>query len=62
MTIQHIGSYRAGHMQACLSGQLIPQGDPECQDAILDGDTDVDTADLAVFLSAMKGPGIKPAF
>lgn len=51
-----------GHMQACLSGQLIPQADSECQDAILDGDTDVDTADVAVFLSAMKGPGIKPAF
>ncbi len=46
-----------GHIQACLTGTGLAQNDPDCRDARLDGDADVDGADLAVFLNCFSGPG-----
>ncbi len=50
-----------GHLQACYSGLGIPQSDPACDDALLDGDEDVDPADLQAFLKCFLGPNILPA-
>jgi hypothetical protein len=44
-----------GHMQACLSGQLI-QSAPECIDARFDIDTDVDDEDVFRFQQCIRGP------
>ncbi len=47
-----------GHLQVCLSGFAVPQTDPACADANLDGDAqgDVSEGDLQVFLSHYTGP------
>lgn len=47
-----------GHLQVCMSGFAIPQSDPTCGDANLDGDRlgDVSEGDLNVFLSHYTGP------
>jgi hypothetical protein len=46
-----------GHFQVCLTGQTIPQYDPNCQNAKFDGDADVDETDFQAFLNCMRGPG-----
>ncbi len=45
-----------GHLQACLTGLSIPQNAPDCQNARLDGDLDVDAADLELFFACVGGP------
>jgi len=47
-----------GHLQACLSG--VPQADPTCQDANLDGDSGlfVNTNDLQIFRRCLSGEGV----
>ncbi|NLE57404.1 MAG: hypothetical protein GX616_03525, partial [Planctomycetes bacterium] len=47
-----------GHMQMCLSGPQDSQGLPICQDTLLDGDSDVDAQDLAIFLGCLSGAGV----
>ncbi len=49
-----------GHMQACLSGDTVPQNTPACQSAKSDGDSDVDQGDMSVFLSCLSGPDTPP--
>jgi hypothetical protein len=44
-----------GHFQICISGSVLYQTDPACADTLLDGDKDVDLADLAIFLNCMNG-------
>lgn len=44
-------------MQVCLSGSTIPQSDPNCAGAKLDGDSDVDQDDMRLFLGCFSGPG-----
>jgi hypothetical protein len=44
------------HLQLCFTGQGVVQSKPECADALLDDDSDVDAADFAIFLNCMKGP------
>jgi len=44
-----------GHMQVCLSGIGNPQLDPDCLDARLDADQDVDGADLDLLLQCING-------
>ncbi len=47
-----------GHLQACFSGLGVPQTDPACADANLDGNAlgDISEADLQIFLSHYTGP------
>jgi hypothetical protein len=45
-----------GHLQECLTGAGIDQTDPDCQDAKLDGDSDVDIDDVAIFIGCISGP------
>jgi hypothetical protein len=47
-----------GHLQACLRGTWVPQTDPACQDADMDGNGYVDLNDLAVLLICMTGDRI----
>ena len=47
-----------GLFQACLTGRLVPQNDPQCAGARLNGDAWVDNSDLMIFLGCMGGPGI----
>jgi hypothetical protein len=44
-----------GLLQACLAGPNVGPG-PGCTNAMLDGDFDVDSADVAAFLACMSGP------
>jgi len=44
-----------GHLQACLTGWMVPQTDPDCWDARLDADEDVDEDDFALFRSCLSG-------
>ena len=44
-----------GHLQICFTGPGIPQTDPVCRDARLDGDNDVDHDDFIVFRENMTG-------
>ena len=44
-----------GRFQACLTGHLVPQTDPDCQPALLDGVVGVDQADFTVFAGCMSG-------
>lgn len=47
-----------GHLQRCLSGDSVPQNNPECQGARLDADSDVDQLDFAVFQGCMGGDAV----
>ncbi|HPD29387.1 MAG TPA: hypothetical protein PLL20_05290 [Phycisphaerae bacterium] len=47
-----------GHLQECLNGSTVPQTEPRCNDASLDGDEFVDEADMRVFLSCLSGAGV----
>lgn len=53
-----------GILQSCLTGQAVPQTDPDCLDARLDfdntptGDTDVDLNDVNIFLGCALGADI----
>ncbi len=48
-----------GVFQACVSGNAVPQNDPACARAHLEGnDSDVDSLDLEKFLACMTAPGI----
>lgn len=47
-----------GHLQACMSGSLIQQTDPNCQDAKLNSDDFVDQLDLDIFLRCVSGSQI----
>jgi hypothetical protein len=49
-----------GHLQTCLTGSGGGPVTPECEDAVLDGDTDVDALDLDIFLSCISGAGMPP--
>ena len=44
--------------QACYSGKGVPQAEPACADAMLDGDNDVDRVDLSLFERCFSGPNI----
>jgi len=44
-----------GHLQACMTGELVTQTDPNCQDAKLDGNDGIGSGDLAVFLRCRSG-------
>jgi len=46
-----------GHFQICLSGPTVPQGYPECQDALLNNDDYVDLTDFLIFQDCMSGAG-----
>jgi len=48
------------HFQVCLTGPQVAQTDPNCQDAKMDANNNVDADDLTVFLRCMKGPYIPP--
>jgi len=48
-----------GRFQVCISGENLPQDDPECFYARLDGDADVDAADLSKFMNCLDSPGIR---
>lgn len=48
------------HLQACLGPDGVASGS-SCQDARLDGDTDVDTHDASDFMNCLSGPGRTPA-
>ncbi len=45
-----------GLVQACLSGDQLPQWDVKCKMARLDADTDVDVVDVRMFLECLSGP------
>jgi len=47
-----------GYFQSCLTGSAVPQTDPACSKALLDGDEDVDHNDFAIFEACFSGPGI----
>ena len=47
-----------GHLQECMSGEGIPQNDPDCQNAKLDGDSDVDVVDFSILQGCMSGANI----
>lgn len=47
-----------GWFQRCLSGRNVPQPEPACADALLDGDNDVDDGDTVRFLRCMTAPGV----
>ena len=47
-----------GHLQRCFSGPDVPQGEPSCLDARLDGDPDVDQDDFAIFQRCLTGPNV----
>lgn len=44
------------HLQACFSGESVPQEGEACASARLDGDLDVDDYDLIIFLGCLSGP------
>ena len=48
-----------GHFQVCITGIAVPQLDPQCQDARLDEDEDVDFYDLQIMLGCMTAPGVE---
>ena len=47
-----------GHLQACLSGDSVPQNDPSCIDAKIDLDEDVDETDLDLLLGCLSGANV----
>lgn len=46
-----------GRLQRCYTGADV-QTDPDCFDALLDGDNRVDASDIAVFQSCYSGPNV----
>lgn len=46
------------HFQRCYTGTDVPQDDPACWNALLDGDSDVDRDDFLVFQACRSGPGL----
>jgi hypothetical protein len=46
------------HFQRCWTGTDVRQVDFSCGDAQLDGDDDVDAADMQVFMDCAKGPRV----
>lgn len=48
-----------GHLQVCLSGPLVPQTAPACQNARLDADGDVDQNDWVIFSACVSGAGVR---
>ncbi len=48
------------HLQVCLSGRVTPQTDPNCFNARLAGDLDVDFEDVTLFLECLSGPFVTP--
>jgi hypothetical protein len=44
------------HLQTCLGASGIPNDDPECQNAKLDQDEDVDQLDLGILMDCFSGP------
>lgn len=48
------------HLQLCLAGSTVPQSDPACDDANLNGDPFVDAADADLFEACFSGPGVTP--
>lgn len=44
------------HLEACSTGPEVPQIDPLCEDARLDGDADVDQTDFALFQRCVSAP------
>jgi len=47
-----------GRFQVCLTGDGVVQTELDCQWALLDGDTDVDADDLALFVGCMSQPDV----
>jgi len=45
-----------GWFQGCYTGPGIPQNNPACEKARLDGDSDVDLDDFALFQQCVSGP------
>jgi len=45
-----------GHLQVCLTGERLAQTAPECLDARLDEDEDVDGLDVDLFIGCASGP------
>ncbi|MDM8008901.1 MAG: phosphodiester glycosidase family protein [Phycisphaerae bacterium] len=43
-----------GHLQVCMTGLAVPVQDPDCMDARLDADSDVDQADVAKFMNCLS--------
>lgn len=46
-----------GLFQVCLTGPLVSQYDPACEEAKLDGDANVDRDDVTIFLRCVSGEG-----
>jgi hypothetical protein len=42
----------------CLTSDGMPQDDPVCENARLDGDPDVDQVDVAIFLQCFGGANV----
>lgn len=47
-----------GHLQACYSGAFVPQEDPACLNARLDGDIDVDIEDFSLLFGCLSGEAV----
>ncbi len=47
-----------GHLQTCYSGQGIAQLNPDCSDARLDADEDIDQDDFERFLGCFTAPNV----
>lgn len=48
-----------GQLQECFSGVGVPQNDPDCLYARMDGDVDVDDTDLTWFIKCMTGANVE---
>lgn len=53
----HIDEIDLDHIAACQTGAMVPQNDPACKDADLDGDADVDQDDFGAFQKCITGMG-----
>lgn len=45
-----------GHLQSCLTGNMVAQNVPQCTNARLDGDSDVDQVDALLLIGCLTGP------
>jgi hypothetical protein len=48
------------HLQGCTTGPNVPQNAPNCVDADLDGDGDVDQSDFGILQRCFSGDGTPP--